>query len=348
MHTFVFNVQKLQRNQIGLVRHHNRREGTPASQLPKSAWISTTGHHPTIEWNSARLDEAHKLAKRKDAVEAISMVIQIGDQTVWREMPTAECPEGKPRKPLPISLNKLNKGIWEWAEQEFGAGNVVSLDLHTDESTPHFHLVVTPIHDGKLQAKHWLDGAGSLANLRKRAHAVISRYVPCEYQPGRPGGQPHDPKKAAGRGPVPEPGLMGKVLGYKRLAEENARLREDVQQLEKRVFSRRKLTAKTQQVKTVQEATQKLVEREKALEGRQGAVQSQEIALRAEKARLQTVYQGAAFYEEEASRLMVENERLKQDLAEKDRQIEDLSERLAEYETPRRGMSLGGNDYEPD
>ncbi|WP_223954405.1 plasmid recombination protein, partial [Aeromonas caviae] len=36
------------------------------------------------------------------------------------------------------------------------------IDLHTDESSPHFHVVVTPIKDGKLQAKAWLDGASKV------------------------------------------------------------------------------------------------------------------------------------------------------------------------------------------
>jgi hypothetical protein len=345
MHTFVFNVQKLQRNQIGLVRHHNRREGTPASQLPKPAWITDKGHHQRMDWNRGRLDEAHQLAKRKDAVEAISIVIQVGDQTLWREMPTPDFPEGKPRSKKPVDLGKLDRGIQEWAKKEFGKENLVSLDLHTDESTPHFHLVVTPIRDGKLQAKHWLNGAGSLASLRKRAHAVISKYVPCEYQPGRPGGQPHAPQKAAGRLPVAEPGLMGKLIGYKRLAEENDQLRAQVRQLEQRVFSRRKLAVKTSMVKNLQQDAQKLVEREKALNGRQGVILAKENALGAEKARLVAVAKDSVYYEQEASSLLVENEKLQNKLAEKDQTIGELKERLAEYE-PRRGVRPSGGSYD--
>lgn len=347
MHTFVFNVQKLQRHQIGLARHHNRREGTPHSQLPKSAWLSDQGHHPRIAWNSARLEEAHRLAKRKDAVEAISVVIQIGDQTLWREMPTPEHPEGKPKGKMPVDLNKLDKGIKAWAVAEFGKENVVSLDLHTDESTPHFHLVVTPIHDGKLQAKHWLDGAGSLAAMRKRAHAAISRFVPCEYQPGRPGGQPHDPSKAAGRRPVPEPGLMGKLVGYKRLAEENDQLRAQVRQLEQRVFSRRKLEIKTAMVKNLQQEAVKLAGREMTIRGMQSDVDREKVALRAEKALVRDAINSSAYYEQEAGKLLMENERLQEELATERSRSAALVERLAEYEPRQRGPGLGGSDFEP-
>ena len=349
MASFTFNVEKLKHTQIHQARHHNKREGTPASQLPKPAWITPQGIHEQLPWNAKRLETAHSLAKRKDAVEAISIVIQVGDQSLWREMPTAQNPEGKPRSTMPVDLGKLDRGIRKWAATEFGAENLVSLDLHTDESTPHFHLIVTPIRDGKLQAKVWLNGAGSLASLRKRAHAVISRYVPCEYQPGRPGGQPHDARKAAGNGPVP--GFFGKVLGYKRLANENDQLRVKVRELEQRVFSRRKLTVKTAMVKNVEEAAQKLAGREKALEGRQGAILAKERALEAETGRARGVLEryskDAAFYEQEATRLLVENERLKSELDEERKRADSLADRLAEHE-PRRGMRPGGSSFEPD
>jgi hypothetical protein len=83
--------------------------------------------------------------------------------------------------------------------QEFGEENVVGVDLHTDESSPHVHVVVTPVHDGKLQAKNWLDGAARCAKLRKRAHQEVLKYIECEYVPGQAGGAPHDPEQAAGK-----------------------------------------------------------------------------------------------------------------------------------------------------
>ncbi|MGN5281844.1 plasmid recombination protein, partial [Aeromonas dhakensis] len=101
--------------------------------------------HTKVEWDQGKLDAASALAKRKDAVVAIEFIIQVGNQTDWREDPTPECPEGPP----------IDKA---WADQEFGPENVVSIQLHMDESTPHFHVIATPSKDGKLQAKAWLDG----------------------------------------------------------------------------------------------------------------------------------------------------------------------------------------------
>lgn len=229
MHSFVFNVEKLQNSQLQHAHAHNVRARPTSSQLPREAWFTPEGRHELVEWSADRLAVAHALARRKDAVEALSFVIQFGDQTDWREQPTASNKHGKPRN-WPVNLKQASEAIQRWAVAEFGAENVVSLELHTDESTPHFHLICTPIHDNKLQAKHWLNGAASVAALRKRAHAEISKTIPCTYTPGQPGGEPHDPSKAAGaanaRQPVAEVGLLGRLKGDD-IRQENERLRSE-------------------------------------------------------------------------------------------------------------------------
>lgn len=173
-----------------------------ASQLPKTAWFSGSGRHEVVPWNDDAVEKAKRLAKRKDAVVAISMIFQLGNQTDWREQPTAAHPEGLPRVALLPHMNSLCRGVREWAEKEFGADNVVSVEIHTDESTPHLHLVVTPVHDEKLQAKHWCNGAASLAQLRHRAWSVVNQHIACHYTPGALGGKPHDPAMAAGCAPT--------------------------------------------------------------------------------------------------------------------------------------------------
>lgn len=202
MISFVFNVEKLQNHQIALAHRHNVRHVPTDSQLPQSAWFTKEGRHEAVKWNDAQLAVAHGLAKRKDAVEALSFIIQFGNQTDWREAPTEQDQCGRPKGEWPVDLKQANQAIQRWVEVEFGAENLVSIELHTDESTPHFHLIVTPIKDGKLQAKNWLNGAASVAGLRKRAWQEISKTIDCSYQPGRAGGQPHDPKLAAGYVPT--------------------------------------------------------------------------------------------------------------------------------------------------
>jgi hypothetical protein len=210
-----FNVEKCNRQNIGQAKAHNTRSREVSSQLPKDAWFTPAGHHTFVDWDDSKLELAKSMAKRKDAVVAIKVHIQIGNQSDWRELPDDENPHGKPKKPRPAKLDALKAGVMLALEREFGMQNLVSVELHTDESTPHVQAVITPIKDGKLQAKAWLDGKASLQGLRERIHANINRHVSCSYEKGGRGGEPHDEAKAAGgpKGPQkePQPGFLGKL-----------------------------------------------------------------------------------------------------------------------------------------
>lgn len=159
------------------------------------------------------IEKSKGLAKRKDAVLAVEMVISVGNQTEWRELPTAEHPHGKPKPGASPKLNALMAGVKAAAIAEFGKDRIISIDLHTDESTPHVHLVFAPINDGKLQAKHWLNGPEAVGFLREKIHAHVNKSIACDYEKGAPGGAPHDASKAAGgaNAPKPEPGFIEKT-----------------------------------------------------------------------------------------------------------------------------------------
>lgn len=252
---FAFAVRKLGATDLGRARGHNCRTHPTASQITdRSAWFGKTAHVALSAWNQDRAELARSLAKRKDAVVGIEFVVQVGNQLDWREEPTPECPAGKPRKPAPASLKKLAEAVQRWTDKEFGADNVVSIEAHLDESTPHIQCVVTPIHGDKLQAKHWLNGPAATAALRRRVHQVVNRVIPCTYEPGSDnGGKPHDPGKRAGVAPVPEaPGLLDKLTNApdrRRLAEleaENAELRARVEKAEQVARSRAKAVANAQ------------------------------------------------------------------------------------------------------
>ena len=141
------------------------------------------------------------------------MVISVGNQTEWRELPTAEHPHGKPKPGASPKLNALMAGVKAAAIAEFGKDRIISIDLHTDESTPHVHLVFAPINEGKLQAKHWLNGPEAVGFLREKIHAHVNKSIACDYEKGAPGGAPHDSSKAAGsaNAPKPEPGFVEKA-----------------------------------------------------------------------------------------------------------------------------------------
>lgn len=221
---FSLGIDKMKAADVGRAAGHNCRLHPTASQLPQGSWFTDKGRHEVVAWRPDVIAKAKSLSKRKDAVVAISIVLQVGNQLDWREKETVECPDGRPRggqnnKKNIETMALLAKSAREWAVQEFGAENVVGIDLHTDESSPHVHVVVTPIKDGKLQAKAWLDGSARCAQLRKRAFETVSRYIECEYTPGQAGGAKHDPEQAAGR--------VGRIAKRdKALSEREAHLNE--------------------------------------------------------------------------------------------------------------------------
>lgn len=213
---FTVTFEKKNKNNIGQAKGHNTRLHATRSQLLPTAWFTTKGHHVIASWREDVLDSARKLAKRKDAVLAIELIVQIGNQTDWREIPTKEAPYGLPKAGATKKLKAMALGVRSAIEKEFGAQNIISIEVHTDESSPHIHALVTPVFEGKLQAKRWLDGSARCAELRARLHEVINQRFECTYEKGsHSGGLPHDHSKAAGQsnGPQPARGLLGRLTG---------------------------------------------------------------------------------------------------------------------------------------
>jgi hypothetical protein len=231
--SFSMSIEKHDRTSVGRCEGHNTRLHETKSQLPRRAWFDPAGRYEVTPWREDQIDAARALAKRKDAVLAVEIVVQVGNQTDWRELPTAEHPEGKPKPGLKPLMRKLALAAKAAAVKEFGEDNIVGVDLHLDESSPHVHIVVTPINDGRLQAKHWLDGKATCAKLRRRIHETINAAVPCTYTPGEVGGDPHDHSKAAG-GPnarKPAPGLAGAAMEALARVGEVKELRGEVKTL---------------------------------------------------------------------------------------------------------------------
>lgn len=262
---FTLAIEKKNRSNIGTVQGHNNRLHPTKSQLPKTAWITPQGHHEIVPFNADLLAESKALAKRKDAVLAVELVVQVGNQTDWREMPTAEHPHGKRKPGASAKLNAIMAGVKEAAYQEFGKDRIISIDLHTDESTPHVHVVFAPIKDGKLQAKAWLNGVASCGALRERLHGHVNKFIECDYEKGAPGGAPHDPAKAAGgpAAPKPKPSMFEKASDLLSKSSEIQALKEVISGLNQQLqtmFSRLKKAEKT----AVDEAEKRKISEEKA------------------------------------------------------------------------------------
>lgn len=234
---FVMSIEKKNRATSGRIVGHNERLHKTESQLPKEAWFTPEGLHIITPFRADQMKKARSLKKRKDAVLAVEVILQVGNQTEWRDFPTEEHPQGKPKKGSAAKMNLLIKGAKEAAIHNFGAENIVSIVLHTDESSPHIHVVFTPIHDGKLQAKFWTGGTSRCAEFRKALHSVVEKHLPCDYTPGEAGGEPHDRSKAAGavNGPQPKPTLMQKAAEVVTNKAEIKTLRQAIEALNRKV-----------------------------------------------------------------------------------------------------------------
>lgn len=272
MLSFSLAIEKKTSLTVGRAEGHNTRLHPTRSQLPQQAWFSASGCDSVTPWRADVLNRGKALAKRKDAVVAIELVVQLGDQTDWREMPTSEHPHGKPKAGIGSQLKLLSGAVREAAVREFGEDNIVGIDLHLDESSPHVHVVVVPERDGKLQAKHWVGGALKCAQLRARIHEVVDVAIPCTYEKGAPGGLPHDPDKAAGgkKARQPPKGLLGKAADLLELKSLKEQLRVMKAQLQT-LFSR---------LKKAEKRSEKEAELRKAAEAREAASERSEARLR--------------------------------------------------------------------
>lgn len=198
MMKFGMAIEKKNSGNIGQAQGHNSRHHATNSQAPKAAWLTDKGHHTLQEWDADLLAKAKGLAKRKDAVFAVELIIQVGNQTDWREPPTAEHQHGPRKAGNSKKMNAFIAGVKAAALSEFGADRIISIEMHTDESTPHCHIIFAPILEGKLNAKYWTGGAARCAQLRERLYEKVNQHIECSYTKGAAGGEPHDRRKAAG------------------------------------------------------------------------------------------------------------------------------------------------------
>jgi len=52
-----------------------------------------------------------------------------------------------------------------WLNEKYGK-NCISATLHLDERTPHIHALILPVHEGKLNARHFYGGREKLSELQ--------------------------------------------------------------------------------------------------------------------------------------------------------------------------------------
>lgn len=109
----------------------------------------------------ANIDDLNlKKAVRKDAVLACSFVITSSQDFF----------AGKTRE----EQRAFFADTVEFFKDRYGEKNVISAKVHMDEATPHMHLLLTPIRDGRLSAKRIFDRE-ELRSLQTDLHASVGK-----------------------------------------------------------------------------------------------------------------------------------------------------------------------------
>ena len=137
--------------------HNARQMEVPNADPDGKNYLVAGSNDPLEKFNE--LMQKTGIKPRKNAVLAVELVTSFSPEM-----------SGK------FSLKEWTKANLEWIEKEFPKGSVLSAQLHCDESTPHMHIIVTPLvkkevrgrEQWRLSARDYLGGAEKLRALQDR------------------------------------------------------------------------------------------------------------------------------------------------------------------------------------
>ena len=140
-------MKKLKRPSVGNVEKENERDETYEAKNPKID-LSRTKHNYHIiaphasymDYINERIASLHLKRKvRSDAIYMNTFVLGSGHE-FFEGMPTAKQEE-------------FFEDFVKFFADKYGAENIISAVVHMDETTPHLHLNLVPITNGKLCSK---------------------------------------------------------------------------------------------------------------------------------------------------------------------------------------------------
>lgn len=165
----IMRMEKKKSSQIKSMENHNERNYDNHSNLD----IDKDKEHLNYDIISCdnykkKIDEEIKkrytkdVAIRKDAVFATEFIFT-SDEKFFADL-------------TPEDEKKFFEESVEFLKKKFGAENIISAKVHKDETTPHMHVVIVPLHeDGSLSMNKFIDGKKDLANLQDDYFSHISK-----------------------------------------------------------------------------------------------------------------------------------------------------------------------------
>jgi hypothetical protein len=143
---------------LGQVQSHNKRLVSTPNADPSKQNVQLIDRGDIVSLWKERI-ESHEVKVRSNAVIAFESL-----QTYSPEM------EGK------VNVDKWAKDSIKFLEKKFGKGNILSAELHKDETTSHIHAVIMPLKNKtntasknksvKLVARDFIGGKSKLSKLQ--------------------------------------------------------------------------------------------------------------------------------------------------------------------------------------
>jgi hypothetical protein len=124
---------------LRLAFEHNTRDRPPPYAYPERSHLNQVD--PTTQESMEAYRALLPGKVRKNAVHAVEFVIQ-----------------ASPGTPEPVLKDYFEASIPWLAARLGGLGNRLGFAIHYDEETPHLHLVIMPLRDGRLNYNSYLGG----------------------------------------------------------------------------------------------------------------------------------------------------------------------------------------------
>lgn len=137
------------KSRVSLLRaaKHNTRERMPSNANP--AWTKINVTSASTEDVMAAYTAKLPPKVRKNAVHAVEAVVTLSPGS-W---------EGISAKERFAQSQKYLVDAMHWVYKTMGGQqNLISASVHFDEATPHAHVIMMPLRDGKLNAKSYIGG----------------------------------------------------------------------------------------------------------------------------------------------------------------------------------------------
>ena len=234
----VCHMEKYHKTDIAPVEQENERDETYQASNPQIDFTRTRNNYNIIkrqrsytQFINDKIEALDLLTKvRKDAVLMCSFVVG-SDRVFFSRL-------------SPLEQQQFFVDCTRFFAERYGEDNIISAVVHMDETTPHLHLNLIPIADGRLCAKQLFD-RNELQKLQSDFHSVVGKKW--NLQRGKEGSQAKHLDTAAYK--------------LKKMSEaaEQAELRADEAEKRKLIAESRQVHAerKTQQLEDRQEQLQR-------------------------------------------------------------------------------------------